>query len=172
MTFPSRENLVVCFGHPAYQVKAAFDSLNTGVKSFEAKSFEEFERRIGEADVIVVSGFWKNHLLQKAPRLKFIQSISAGINRVRSRCPQSRRGPIGEHAGRQHECGFGSRDRSILAMSHDGCQTRGTIRPENSGARCKAIMPSAKTIWPERRSSSSVSGASAAVWRSWQRPST
>ena len=80
MTFPSRENLVICFGHPAYQVKAAFDSLKPGVKSFEVKTFEEFERRIAEADVVVVSGFWKNYLLQKAPRLKFIQSISAGIN--------------------------------------------------------------------------------------------
>ncbi len=80
MTFPSRENLVVCFGHPAYRVKAAFDALNTGVKSFEVKSYEEFERRIAEADVVVVSGFWKNDLLRKAPRLKFIQSISAELN--------------------------------------------------------------------------------------------
>ena len=80
MTFPSRENLVVCFGHPAYRVKAAFDALNTGIKNFEVKSFDEFERRIGEVDVVVVSGFWKNDLLQKATRLKFIQSISAGIN--------------------------------------------------------------------------------------------
>ena len=80
MTFPSRENLMVCFGHPAYRVKAAFDQLNTGVKSFEVDSFDEFERRIAEADVVVVSGFWKNDLLRKAPRLKFIQSISAGIN--------------------------------------------------------------------------------------------
>ena len=45
MTFPSRENLVICFGHPAYQVKAAFDSLNSGVKSFEAKSFEDHRRK-------------------------------------------------------------------------------------------------------------------------------
>ena len=80
MTFPSRENLVVCFGHPAYRVKAAFDALKTGIKNFEVKSFDEFERRIAEVDVVVVSGFWKNDLLQKAPRLKFIQSISAGIN--------------------------------------------------------------------------------------------
>jgi D-2-hydroxyacid dehydrogenase (NADP+) len=78
--FPSRENLVVCFGHPAYQVKAAFDKLNTGVKSFEVKSFDEFERRIVKANVVVISGFWKNDLLQKAPGLKFIRSISAGIN--------------------------------------------------------------------------------------------
>jgi phosphoglycerate dehydrogenase-like enzyme len=61
-------------------MKAAFDSLDTGVKSFEVKSFDQFEQRIGEADVVVVSGFWKNHLLEKTPRLKFIQSISAGIN--------------------------------------------------------------------------------------------
>ena len=80
MAFPSRENLVVCFGHPAYGVKAAFDALDTGVQSFEVKTFDEFERRIAEADVVVVSGFWKNHLLAKARRLRFIQSISAGIN--------------------------------------------------------------------------------------------
>jgi D-2-hydroxyacid dehydrogenase (NADP+) len=80
VTFPSRENLVVCFGHPAYWVKAAFDALDTGVQSFEVKTSDEFERRIAEADVVVVSGFWKNDLLAKAPRLKFIQSISAGIN--------------------------------------------------------------------------------------------
>jgi D-2-hydroxyacid dehydrogenase (NADP+) len=80
VTFPSRENLVICFGHPAYQVKTAFDSLNTDIRTFEVKTSEEFERRIAEADVAVVSGFWKNHLLAKAPRLKFIQSISAGVN--------------------------------------------------------------------------------------------
>jgi D-2-hydroxyacid dehydrogenase (NADP+) len=61
-------------------VKAAFDALKTGIKNFEVKSFDEFERRIAEVDVVVVSGFWKNDLLQKATRLKFIQSISAGIN--------------------------------------------------------------------------------------------
>jgi D-2-hydroxyacid dehydrogenase (NADP+) len=80
VSFPSRENLAICFGHPAYEVKAAFDALNTGVESFEVKQFDEFERRIAEADVVVVSGFWNNDLLKKAPRLKFIQSISAGIN--------------------------------------------------------------------------------------------
>ncbi|HET7889566.1 MAG TPA: D-2-hydroxyacid dehydrogenase, partial [Bradyrhizobium sp.] len=80
MTFPSRENLVVCFGHPAYRVKAAFDAFDTGIKGFEVTTSDEFERRIAEADVVVVSGFWKNNLLAKAPRLKFIQSISAGIN--------------------------------------------------------------------------------------------
>lgn len=80
MTLPSSKDLVICFGHPAYQVKSAFDSLGTGIKTFEVKTFDAFESRIGEADVVVVSGFWKNNLLAKAPRLKFIQSISAGIN--------------------------------------------------------------------------------------------
>ena len=49
-------------------------------RASRSRRFDEFERRIAEADVVVVSGFWKNHLLAKAPRLKFIQSISAGIN--------------------------------------------------------------------------------------------
>lgn len=80
MTFPSREKLTICFAHPAYQVKTAFDALKTGVSGFEVKSFDEFERRIAEADVVVVSGLWQNQLLDKAPRLKFIQSLSAGVN--------------------------------------------------------------------------------------------
>ena len=36
--------------------------------------------RIGEADVLVVSGLWRNDLLERAPRLRFIQSISAGTD--------------------------------------------------------------------------------------------
>jgi phosphoglycerate dehydrogenase-like enzyme len=35
---------------------------------------------VGEADVLVVSGFWRNEFAAKAPRLRFIQSISAGVD--------------------------------------------------------------------------------------------
>jgi phosphoglycerate dehydrogenase-like enzyme len=44
------------------------------------RSLDELEARIGEADVLLVSGMWRNHLAAKAPRLKFIQSISAGVD--------------------------------------------------------------------------------------------
>jgi len=38
------------------------------------------EQRIGDADVLVVSGFWRNDLLPRAKRLRFIQSIGAGTD--------------------------------------------------------------------------------------------
>ncbi len=80
MLLPSAKDLRICFGHPAYQVKAAFDAMGTGVETFEVKTFDDYASRIGEADVVVVSGFWRNELLEQATRLKFVQSISAGVN--------------------------------------------------------------------------------------------
>ena len=59
MTFPSRENLVICFGHPAYQVKAAFDWLNSGVK-VRGQELRGVGTRIARSAVVVVSGFSKN----------------------------------------------------------------------------------------------------------------
>jgi phosphoglycerate dehydrogenase-like enzyme len=35
---------------------------------------------VAEADVLVVSGLWRNELIEAAPRLRFIQSISAGTD--------------------------------------------------------------------------------------------
>jgi len=77
---PSRENLSICFAHPAYQMKTTFDALGTGIASFQVRSRDEFQRRIGEADIVVVSGLWHNALIPQAGRLRFIQSISAGTD--------------------------------------------------------------------------------------------
>ena len=77
---PPRDKLTICFAHAAYQMGARFAAMNTGVRSFEVRTAEEFQQRIGEADVVSVSGMWKNTLLGEAKRLRFIQSISAGIN--------------------------------------------------------------------------------------------
>jgi phosphoglycerate dehydrogenase-like enzyme len=77
---PDRDQLVVCFAHAAYQMKACFDALNTGIASFEVREREAFERRAPEADVIVVSGMWHNGLIPLATRLRFIQSIGSGTD--------------------------------------------------------------------------------------------
>jgi phosphoglycerate dehydrogenase-like enzyme len=77
---PQRDQLVVCFAHAAYQMKACFDALNTGIASFEVRELQEFERRAPEADVIVVSGLWHNGLIPLAGRLRFIQSIGSGTD--------------------------------------------------------------------------------------------
>ena len=40
------------------------------------------EQRIGEADVLVISGLWRNDLLPRAKPLRFIQSIGTGTDQV------------------------------------------------------------------------------------------
>ena len=77
---PPKEKIVICFAHAAYQMKACFDALNTGIASFEVRERDEFERRAPEADVIVVSGLWHNGLIPLASKLRFIQSIGSGTD--------------------------------------------------------------------------------------------
>src|SRR5580658_6513604 len=78
--FPKREDLTICFAHAAYQMKSTFDALNTGIRSFEVRDRADLDRRIGEADVVLASGMWHNGLIEIAPRLRFIQSISSGTD--------------------------------------------------------------------------------------------
>src|SRR6267142_1516872 len=78
--FPSKENLTICFAHAAYQMQARFERRSTGIKSFQTWSYDDLVKRIGEADVVVASGMWKNDLIPHASRLKFIQSISSGMD--------------------------------------------------------------------------------------------
>src|SRR5471032_3344701 len=78
--FPSKENLTICFAHAAYQMQARFEARKTGLKSFQVWAYDEFAKRIAEADIVVASGMWKNELIPQAKKLKFIQSISSGMN--------------------------------------------------------------------------------------------
>ncbi len=77
---PPREQLTICFAHPAYRMQERFALRNTGIKSFQVHSLEQLEARIGEADVLAVSGLWRNAFMGAAKKLAFIQSISAGTD--------------------------------------------------------------------------------------------
>lgn len=68
------------FAHVAYQFGERFALRNTGLPFIEIRSREELAARIGELDVLVVSGFWDNALAPLAGRLSLIQSISAGVD--------------------------------------------------------------------------------------------
>lgn len=78
--FPAKENVTICFAHVAYQLQRRFAALGSSLNSFEVRDGESLARRIGEADVLVISGLWRNELLQSATRLRFIQSIGAGTD--------------------------------------------------------------------------------------------
>ena len=79
-TLPAKDRLTICFAHVAYRMAERFALRNTGVNAFEVRSLDELASRIGEADVLLVSGLWRNELIAQAPRLAFIQSISAGLD--------------------------------------------------------------------------------------------
>jgi D-2-hydroxyacid dehydrogenase (NADP+) len=78
--FPPKDALTICFAHAAYRLAERFALRESGVRHFEVRSMDELGARIGEADVLVVSGFWRNELAARAKRLRFIQSISAGTD--------------------------------------------------------------------------------------------
>ncbi len=57
-----------------------FELRKTGIKCFEVRAYDDLVKRIGEADVVLASGMWKNDLIPHAGKLKFIQSISSGMD--------------------------------------------------------------------------------------------
>ena len=77
---PSKKKLAICFAHVAYRLHERFSSLNTGIHSFVVRDPETLENRVGEADVLVISGLWQNGLLNRVTRLRFIQAIGAGTD--------------------------------------------------------------------------------------------
>jgi D-2-hydroxyacid dehydrogenase (NADP+) len=78
--FPSRDELSICFAHVAYPLAEIFAKRHTGLRHFQVWSREDLREQIGDAHVLVVSGFWRNNLLEDAPNLRFIQSIGAGYD--------------------------------------------------------------------------------------------
>lgn len=77
---PARDDLTICFAHVAYRHAERFALRRTGIRHFEVRAGDDLAARIGEADVLVVSGLWRNELIVRAPKLRFIQSISAGVD--------------------------------------------------------------------------------------------
>ena len=49
--FPPKDRLTICFAHAAYQLQERFLRRQMTINSFEVRTLDEFERRIGEADV-------------------------------------------------------------------------------------------------------------------------
>ncbi|MFC7557546.1 hypothetical protein ACFQU7_43000 [Pseudoroseomonas wenyumeiae] len=77
-----------------------FEARGTGLRSFQVASRDELAARVGEADVVVVSGLWNNALLEQASKLRFVQSISAGVDQY------------GQDAFRAKACGWQARRAS------------------------------------------------------------
>jgi phosphoglycerate dehydrogenase-like enzyme len=77
---PPDDKLAICFAHVAYQLHERFSALDTGINSFAVRDHETLKNRVGEADVLVISGLWHDGLLDRAGKLRFIQAIGAGTD--------------------------------------------------------------------------------------------
>ena len=80
MLLPAKDQLKICFAHPAYRMADRFAARGTGIAHVQVETPQAFAAALPEADVVVVSMMWKNDLVPQAKRLKFVQSISAGID--------------------------------------------------------------------------------------------
>ena len=81
ISFPNRDKLTICFGHSAYAMAETFARHAPDIRHFQAWTLADLERRIDEADVLVISGMWHNGLIPLATNLHYLQSISAGMDR-------------------------------------------------------------------------------------------
>jgi D-2-hydroxyacid dehydrogenase (NADP+) len=78
--FPSAGDTTVHFAHVAYRMEERYALRNPEVNYFQTWTADDTMNRIEEADVFVCSGFWDNALLERATKLKYIQSIGAGYD--------------------------------------------------------------------------------------------
>jgi phosphoglycerate dehydrogenase-like enzyme len=77
---PPKDQLRICFAHPAYRMAERFAARGTGIAHVQVRSDGELAGQLPQADVLVVSMLWKNELAAIAGKLRFIQSISAGTD--------------------------------------------------------------------------------------------
>ena len=135
---PPKDQLTICFAHVAYRLRERFLTLATGIESFEVRDGAALEQRIGEADVLVISGLWRNDLLPRAKRLRFIQSIGAGTDQF-SRESLKQHGvrlasARGVNVFSARRAGAWSTSRRSSTRSHAGSPRRATTRQKRSGA--------------------------------------
>lgn len=77
---PPRDELTVHFAHTAYRMAEAFEARGTGIRHFQTWTVDDTLARVPEADILVVSGFWRDEMLERAAKLVYIQSIGAGYD--------------------------------------------------------------------------------------------
>jgi D-2-hydroxyacid dehydrogenase (NADP+) len=74
------EKPLIGFAHAAYRMGDRFAPRKAGLEWFEVRTLDDLKARIANVEVLCISGLWRNELIAAAPRLAFIQSISAGTD--------------------------------------------------------------------------------------------
>lgn len=70
----------ILFGHTAYRLGEAYEARQGDCPHHHAWSKAELLPRLAEAQVLCLSGYWDNGLIDKIPNVRFIQLCSAGYD--------------------------------------------------------------------------------------------
>lgn len=70
----------ILFAHAVYALAATARARSLPAEILEARTPEQTEALLPQADVLVISGLWRNALLAKMDRVKLVQSVSAGVD--------------------------------------------------------------------------------------------
>ncbi len=70
----------ILFAHAVYALASTARARNLPAEILEARTAEQTETLLPQADVLVISGLWRNTLLPLMGRVKLVQSISAGVD--------------------------------------------------------------------------------------------
>ena len=70
----------ICVAHAHYDLKAEIEKRGLSLPCEQVNNLESFKKIAANAEILVVSMLWKNHILDWAPNLKLVQSVSAGVD--------------------------------------------------------------------------------------------
>ena len=70
----------ILFGHTAYRLGEAYENRNGACPHVHVWKKPELIARLPHAEVLCLSGFWDNSLLDSTPNVRFIQLCSAGYD--------------------------------------------------------------------------------------------
>ncbi|NVN09554.1 D-2-hydroxyacid dehydrogenase [Nguyenibacter vanlangensis] len=70
----------VCVAHAHYDLKGEMERRPNPPPCVQVNNLADLEQVAADAEVLVVSMLWKNHILDWAPKLKLVQSVSAGVD--------------------------------------------------------------------------------------------
>lgn len=72
-------NQTIYVAHEYYDIRAELEKRPGSPPCVQVRTFAQLEQIIPQAEILVISMLWRDSLLERAPRLKLIQSISSGV---------------------------------------------------------------------------------------------
>ncbi|MFT9256866.1 MAG: D-2-hydroxyacid dehydrogenase [Acetobacter sp.] len=70
----------VCVAHAHYDLKGELERRPNPPPCVQVQTLDELEKVAADAEILVVSMLWKDRILDWTPRLKLVQSVSAGVD--------------------------------------------------------------------------------------------